>query len=103
MELKDIMDSVIRRVIIPCCVLHRLALRVAQRPPEDRPILSSFEGSNLVIIALQLAFIALEYAAAGIVTKRRNRSSFSKTCCRLPDRLRHAVVGGDASRPRSSA
>lgn len=72
MELKDIMDSVIRRVIIPVLPFYIGSLFVSlSASGRIVPILSSFGRLYLVIIALQLAFIALEYAAAGIVTKRK--------------------------------
>lgn len=71
MELKGIMDAVIRRIIIPALPFYIGSLFVSlSASGKIVPILSSFGRLYLVIIALQFAFVALEYAAAGIVTGR---------------------------------
>ncbi len=72
MELKEIMDTVIRRIIIPALPLYIGSLFVSlSASGRIVPILSSFGRLYLVIIALQLAFIALEYTVAGVVSKRK--------------------------------
>ncbi len=72
MELKEIMDTVIRRIIIPVLPLYIGSLFVSLSASGSIvPILSSFGRLYLVIIALQFAFIALEYTVAGVVSKRK--------------------------------